>query len=453
MEIARGNWVGYQTVFYNLKSGTYSNNIGEVIDYRNLEIDREGLAAYLDFGYAVFGRTAVKDVHYLLPGESLLLQQGNLVLAQHPDATVGKLGMPANVDEVLGMLERSVNKWAGSFSEDILIPTSGGFDSRLLNVLIHDKQRIRSYTYGTSYHQNKSREAVYAQQLSKKLGTYWKRIDLGRFNQYLPTWYDQFGPAVAASGTYHMEFYKKIKQNEQGRKLGLLSGIIGDAWAGAVDVPPVQSPAEYVRLGYTHGMSADASRAINTNYNTLAEQAYERNREHLAIPEFRIITAMRTKMMLLQYLIMVPEGEGFAGFSPFLDEDISLATLNLPAEQRQGRKWQRDFFSNRGLLFEEQKHDYTYQNSLNYDALRHEVLPPLNVSLLREVFHEEYIHWINRELSDMGMGERVFQRLMHTPKVKEVLKLAGFKNKLISAYFAYITIKPIEILLEKRNAS
>ncbi len=453
MEIASGNWVGYGTVFYNLKSGKYSKDINEVIDYRSLEIDKEGLAAYLDFGYSVFGRTPVKDVHYLLPGDSLWQQDGKIVLREGEDSTLSKLGQKTKVDDVLDMLEKSVNTWAGSFAEDILIPTSGGFDSRLLNVLIRDKKRIHSYTYGTSYHQNKSREAVYAKHLAKKLGTSWKRIDLGRFNQYIPEWYSQFGPAVAASGTYHIEFYKKIKQHEKGRKLGLLSGIIGDAWAGAVSVPPVESPAEYLRLGYTHGMSADASRAIATSYTSLAEQAYERNREHLKIPEFRIITAMRTKMMLLQYLITVPQREGFAGYSPFIDQDISLATLNLPASERHGRKWQRDFFDARGLLFEEQKHDYTYQNSLNYDALRHEVLQPLNVGLLKEVFREEYIHWINMELADMGMGERVFQRLMHTPKVKEVLKLAGFKNKLISAYFAYITIKPIEILLEKRNAS
>ncbi|NQD71315.1 hypothetical protein HP439_11345 [Sphingobacterium shayense] len=453
MEVARGNWVGFGTVFYNLKSGKYSKNINEVIDHRNLEIDREGLAAYLDFGYSVFGRTPVKDVRYLLPGEFLVLQDDNLSVRQGEDTTLRKLGIPSRVEDVLGLLENSVNNWASSFSEDILIPTSGGFDSRLLNVLTADKERIHSYTYGTSYHQNKSREAVYASELSKKLGTYWKRIDLGKFNQYIPDWYGKFGPAVAASGTYHMEFYKKIKHNEQDRKLGLLSGIIGDAWAGAVNVPPVTGPAEYIKLGYTHGMSADSSRAINASYKELAEQAYERNRDHLDIPEFRIITAMRTKMMLLQYLISVPEEEGFFGYSPFIDEDISLATLNLPIYERQGRKWQRDYFRDRGLLFEEQKHDYTYQNSLNYDALRHETLDPLNVKLLREVFREEYIHWINAELADMGMSERVFQRLMHTPKVKEVLKLAGFKNKLISAYFAYITIKPIEILLEKRNAS
>jgi len=453
MEVAKGNWVGYGTIFYNLKTGKYSKNINEVIDYRNLEIDQQGLAAYLDFGYSVFGRTPVQDVRYLLAGESLCQEEGKLVLKQGEDTTPAKLGIPSQVPDVLGALEKSVNEWANSFSEDILIPTSGGFDSRLLNVLINQKERIHSYTYGTSYHQNKSREAVYASALSRKLGTYWKRIDLGRFNQYIPDWYDQFGPAVAASGTYHMEFYKKIKANEQGRRLGLLSGIIGDAWAGAVHVPAVNGPAEYLKLGYTHGMTADASRAMGTSYSGLAEEAYERNRAHLDIPEFRIITAMRTKMMMLQYLITVPEHEGFAGFSPFIDEDLSLATLNLPASERQGRKWQRDYFRQRGLLFEEQKHDYTYQNSLNYDALVHERLRPLNVGLLREVFDEDYIHWINKELADMGMGERVFQRLMHTPKVKEVLKLAGFKNKLISAYFAYITIKPIEILLEKRNAS
>ena len=30
MEVAKGNWVGYQTVFYNLKTGKYSQEINEV---------------------------------------------------------------------------------------------------------------------------------------------------------------------------------------------------------------------------------------------------------------------------------------------------------------------------------------------------------------------------------------------------------------------------------------
>src|SRR5690606_38734011 len=187
----------------------FGTSVEDVIDYGQMEIDPKGLAAYLDYGYCVFGHTPVKHVKYLLPHESLHIVEGKLQVKKKSDSIESKLGVAAHVDDVLGMLEDRIQRWASSFGEDILIPTSGGFDSRLMNVLVKDKSRIRSYTYGTSFDQGSSREAVYAQLLSKRLGTYWQRIDLGQFNKYIPDWYNMFGPTVGASGTYHMEFYEK----------------------------------------------------------------------------------------------------------------------------------------------------------------------------------------------------------------------------------------------------
>ncbi len=453
MEVAKGNWVGYETVFYNLKTGKYSEHINEVIDYPNLEIDPEGLSAYLDFGYAVFGRTPVKDVQYLLPHQVLSVEGAKLYIQDGEDTTLALLGKKTNEDDVLEKISRKVNDWAKSFEDDILIPTSGGFDSRLMNVLLEDKKRIHAYTYGTSLNQDESRESVHARLLSQRLGTYWKRIPLGKFNVYMDQWYDQFGPAVAASGTYHMEFYDKIKALESGNKMHLLSGIIGDAWAGAVKVPMVENAAAYRTLGYTHGMSADSKLAGNVDYSSIIEPIYDKQKDYLKSAEYRIITAMRTKMMMLQYLISVPAKMGYPGYSPFVDEEIALAMLNLPTERKENRNWQRDFFRKNNLLFEEEKHKSTYQNSLNYYALLNETLAPLQVNILKELMNPEYLNWINQKIMHIGRKERLFQTLMHTPKVKGVLKLLGAKNELLAAYFAYITIKPIETLLLKRDAS
>ncbi|WP_293933040.1 hypothetical protein [Sphingobacterium sp. UBA6645] len=451
--VAQGNWVGYQTVFYHEKTGAYGLDINDVIDYGNLEIDQEGLAAYLDFGYSVFGHTPVKHVKFLLPNQRLYLEDGKPVVRERADAIAAELGKETHEDDVFQLIHHRVNNWANGFSENILIPTSGGFDSRLMNVLIDDKSRIHAYTYGTSFNQGASRESVYAGLLSERLGTQWDRIPLGQFNVYMDDWYDQFGPAVAASGTYHMEFYEKIRAKENQAKLGLLSGIIGDAWAGAVKVPEITSASQYRTLGYTHGMSADSKLAMNVDYTGIAETLFDKQKEDLKSPDFRIVTAMRTKMMMLQYLIAVPARMGFPGYSPFVEEDIALAMLNLPVERKQDRAWQRDYFRKQNLLFEEEKHKYTYQNSLNYYALLHEQLEPLDASLLRELIKPGYLDWINQRILNIGAKERVFQTLMHTPKVKGVLKLLGARNGLLAAYFAYITIKPIETLLKKRNAS
>lgn len=454
METITGNWVGFGTVFYNEKTGAFSRSIENVIDYANLEIDLTGLAAYLDYGYAVFGRTPVKHVKYLLPNETLQVQDGKIKITEQEDSIVDAFGKRSREEDVLDMIAEKVNVWAGSFEEDILIPTSGGFDSRLMNIMLREPKRIRAYTYGTSFKQDCSREVVYAQALSERLGTHWQRIDLGKFNSYIPEWYSLYGVSVAASGTYHMEFYERISEMENQRKLYLLSGIIGDAWAGAVAIPEVTTPERYVKLGHTHGMSADAAQAMAIGYqDELVEPLFEKQKELLLMPEYRLLTTMRTKMMMLQFLITLPAHYGFDGYSPFLEKDIAMAMLNLAPERRANRQWQRDFFRKHHLLFEEEKYHYTYQNSLNYYALLHQPLAPLNVSVLREVIRPAYLEWINMMLSNISRRERIFQTLMHTPKVKEGLKLLGFKNRLLQAYFAYITIKPIEIMLLKRNAT
>jgi hypothetical protein len=349
------------------------------------------------------------------------------------------------------MIERDVNNWASSFDSDILIPTSGGFDSRLLNVILHNKERIRAYTYGTSSVQSSSREVVYAQELSHRLGLNWSRIDLGRFNIYQEEWFGQFGCSVGAVGTYHMEFFDKIRQQEKALEMQMLSGIIGDAWAGAVQVQPIKDIQDYKVLGHTHRMTADSQTATAIDYRPLVEQAFDKQKDLLVDPKYRIIAAMRTKMMLLQSLISIPEHYGYNGYSPFLDENIALSMLNLPDDRRLDRAWQRDYFRKKNVLFEEEKHTFTYQNSLNYYALLNHEIELLDVDILREIINEKYLAWINSQLRQIGYTQRIFQNLMHTPKVKEGLKLLGFKNKLMEAYFAYTTIKPIEKLLKKRN--
>lgn len=451
MEIARGNWVGFQTVFYHERTGNYGTNIHDVIDYGNFEIDLLGLAAYLDYGYCVFTHTPIKYVRYLLPHQSLHLAEGKICIQDNPDTTLDLLGKKTYEEDVLEMISKDVNKWASSLEGDILIPTSGGFDSRLLNVVLEDKTRVHAYTYGTSQNQSDSREVVYARELSKRLGTKWQRIELGRFNAYQDEWFAQFGCSVGSFGTYHIEFFDKIKAVENQNKLGLLSGIIGDAWAGAVHVKPIEHAGEYRSIGHTHQMTADAKKAMTADYTDLVEHVFSAQKDLLKDPKYRIITAMRTKMMLLQSLMSIPAHFGFASHSPFLDEKIALSMLNIVDERRMNRVWQRDYFRKNNILFEEEKHSYTYQNSLNYYALLHHELEPLNIEVLREVIKPSYLAWINRKLQHIHTKQRIFQTLMHTPKVKGVMKLLGFKNDLMEAYFAYTTIKPLEKLLLKRN--
>src|SRR5690606_12676007 len=160
-------------------------------------------------------------------------------------------------------------------------------------------------------------------------------------------------------------------------------------------------------------MSADAARAMEAGYREeLVVPSFEKQQELLKIPEYRLLATMRTKMMMLQFLVTLPGRYGFEGYSPFLEEDVALSMLNLAPERRANRQWQRDFFIKQNLLFEEEKHRYTYQNSLNYYALLHYPLEPLNIAVLREVIRPDYVEWINASLSKLDWKERAYQTLI-----------------------------------------
>ncbi|MDP3402473.1 MAG: hypothetical protein Q8S35_00765, partial [bacterium] len=253
------DWLGSDPVFYNTKTGAISRSMHEVIDFEDLEFDSEGFNNYLDFGYAVFEQTPVKHVKFLRHSSQVMRKDdGSLEVTHHDDPVADRLSGTGDVDAALERIEGSVRAWEAAQEGDIVIPTSGGFDSRMLNVCIEDSSRVRSFTYGTSDDQKQSSEVAYARELSQILGTRWEQIELGDYHQYMSEWDDLFGASTHAHGMYHIEFYRKILA-KTGPGRPLLSGIIGDAWAGSVVLEPITDTGGLRALGYSHGMHADSS--------------------------------------------------------------------------------------------------------------------------------------------------------------------------------------------------
>lgn len=211
------DWLASKPVFYNEKTGKASHNINEVIDYSNLEFDPEGFNNFLDFGYSILEQTPLKHVKFLRHSSRLLQGNSGTLSVEYLDDPVEKwLDRSYGEADALDLLEAKVRNWEHSCTGDIIIPTSGGYDSRLLNVLIEDKTRIRSFSYGISKIQSHSSEVVYAKQFSEILGTRWEQIPIGDFHLYFDEWDRLFGASTHAHGMYHIEFYRKISPEVKG---------------------------------------------------------------------------------------------------------------------------------------------------------------------------------------------------------------------------------------------
>jgi len=457
------DWLGSTPIFYNEKTKKISENIFEVIDRETIELDPEGFTNYLAFGYSAFGQTPLRHIKYLPHSSTISLQQDGLILLEKkPDIALPYLEKQTTENQVLGLLENSIVNWEKSTEGDIVLPLSGGFDSRLLNFFIKDKTRVKAFTYGTSINQARSFEVINAKRLAENLGESWQHIPLQEYLNYIPEWEKIYGPSTHAHGMYHMEFYREVaKQVAPG--LPLLSGIIGDAWAGSVKIPDLENEEAVVALGYSHGMHADPEQSLLKSTNTLRTKYFDEKKEVLKDKRFRVIESMRFKMTLLSYLLKIPKHFGFKPWSPFLEPEVALAMLTLPEESRANRKWQRDFFAKHEALSLEKHWFKDRKNTLNLQMLQNQTLEPLQIDLLGEYIKPNYIEWINTTIGKAPRTLRLKKRLslpssllaflpgLHSLPARMGLDPYTLKNEESRALNAYLVLHPIQSVLKMRR--
>jgi hypothetical protein len=273
---------------------------------------------------------------------------------------------------------------------------------------------------------------------------------------------------------YHIEFYKKILENYTGA-MNFLSGIFGDVWAGNIKKQTIHSLTDIIKLGYTHGDNASSKYSLLQHDDTILSSFYKENKEKLQFEFYQIITTIRLKIILISYLITVPESFGFSVFTPYLDMEIALSMLCLPPKRRENREWQREYFQKCGLDVENMRLICTRENTLDYDASHLVKLPQLQARFYKSCIKSKYIDKINTLYSkksyqtifeqklEKRIGEklcspysnRLFKFLHVKGIIRWLLKIIGYKNEteyrqlFLEKFCAYRTLKPYEILSGK----
>ncbi len=451
MEVFETDWLASRPVFYNEVTGKASYNIIDVIDYHTFEFHPEGLYHYLNLGYSILEQTPIKHVKFLRHSSKLTIQEhGKFTLESFADPVDSWSEKITQEKDVLELIQATVQAWEHSVQGDIVIPTSGGYDSRILNLFIQDKSRIRSFTYGISRRQEESYEAVYAKKLANILGTQWELIPLGEYHCYMDEWDKYYGISTHTHGMYHMEFYNKIKPRFIDNT-PLLSGIIGDVWAGSVKIPGIFSFHDFHKMGYSHGVRVPPEVMLLKPDMEIANQFYQDNKEKLQSPIFRVIQTMRFKLILLSYLIAVPERIGFAPWSPFLDPEIALSMLTIVPERRNKRIWQKEFFKREGLNIEDMKLSVNKTNMLDLFTMWNQPLRPLSVHLLREVIEPQFVEWVNKNIC-ISDKKWLWLTILYDKKIKWFTNCLRIPERTLEAYSAYLVLKPIENQIKKRDA-
>ena len=443
------DWLSSQPIFFNRKTMSCSSNIHDVIDYSNFEFSPEGLKYYLDFGYSCFGLTPIKHVEFLLPNQKLRISKKSLDIFEcnDPYDTIQKNTL--NEIDLFEKIQATVQSWQSQQSS-VVLPLSGGFDSRLLAICLRPNLKVDSFSYGLSSNQSNSTEVLRAKHLSKILGFNWQRIELANFHSYLKSWIAQFGCSTHAHGMYQQEFFEKVSRRTIPDS-GVLSGIVGDLWAGSIPPLRIASERELSQLFLTHGLNSDSRNLVEQAPTERISNFYYDNREKLKDPRFQIISMVRFKMMLLSYLLRVPRLYGFSVWSPFLNPEIALSMLNLPQHRRTERRWQQELFEKFNVLLENLRIGGSNTNRLNHLALKTQPPTPLNAKLLSEIVNKNYIEEINRKLTCRFCVNDFMIRIFQRRGTDLISKQLGLKDKRLQAYRAYLTILPLQDLLERRT--
>jgi hypothetical protein len=452
--LIENDWLGSKPLFISKSRNIGSRLIGELVQNRE-PISMEGLSLFLSFGYSVLQKTIFEDIEYTQPGESIELDTfGKIVRRKTIGRPFQHIDANQSSNEAIQEIEAWVNRWESSFDGDIIIPLSGGFDSRLLLSFIRDKTRVYAYTYGLTTNPKFSHEVRIAKRIASINNVKWKLINLHGFHRHLETWDSLFGASTHAHGMYQIEFYDQISKLHD-HKARVLSGIVGDMWAGSTKFEEIKRPRDVIKLAHSHGLSdVSLDRSYIKDSIEFLDQVpslikyFETNREILRDERMRIVESMRMKMMLLRYLILVPNYFNFITESPFLDSQIAQRMLSIRKEEWENRKWQRDFFE-RNRLNSKWVFLFSTQNSLNLNSIVQGDVPSVTITssnfiALPTIDHNSFYKQHRFSIATWAQVSRFNLLSLSWIKMKKkVLKKPTNAERLIKLYIKFLLIYPI----------
>lgn len=450
--IIENDWLGSIPIFYNL-----DNNIVSTLCLLNKSdniVDQEGLFNFLEFGYSVFENTIFKNVKFLRYYSKIILTVDDIKIIYKDDFTLIseiRNNVPGNEEHVLSLIRKYIWDVEEKIDGKILIPTSGGYDSRMLNFFVKDKSRIRSFTYGISKKQSESYEVIKAKELSKILNTKWDQIELNNFFQFVGSWFKLYGFSTHLHGMYHIEFYHKIKEQLK-EPVSLLSGVVGDAWAGSINLGQILDEKDIKKLSYSHGIyfNSEFIKLVPEEI-TAYKKFYEENRDFLNSSELMTIYIIRIKIILLSYLYQIPEYFGIPTWTPFLNFSIVKNMLKIDPKRRNNRVWQKDFFKKIGLDIESKKLKFKSENSLDSNIAKIANLEVLDTKILEPYVDPKHLIHINNVLIKWKNYYYYKNVLFKYSLFQFIFRKLSIKNEYKTYLNEYFVIKVLERSLKYGN--
>lgn len=436
----RPDWLNANPIFFDSNEGPGKS------------VSEEGLSIAWKYGYSAFGFTPESSKRFLLPWEGLDETSGAVVQLEDPVLDWGYESQRLSESEILESFRSNVLSRVSESDSPIIVPLSGGMDSRLILWALRGvpRSRIFTYSYGVSHPQEVSSEALRAQEVAIKENVSWARIPLGNFWGLTDQNYKLMGTSAHAHSMYHIEFFQIIRNLHPEENAIVLSGSVGDAWAGSVSPGTLSSPRDLRKLRLSHGLHGSARELKHCRASEVEEGFFDAVKDKAREPIWRTVFLIQNKMMLLRYLHLVPLELGFAVEAPFHEKQLALSMASLPKARRTNRIWQREFLESEGMGVSKIG---SMSNSLLFQAhlVRRMTLPKIT-SRAAQYFDSGFLAKTSRTLASPPRLVELNLTKLGGSKKSAVLALSPL-NSTLRAIKSGMLLDPILRLIEETDAT
>jgi hypothetical protein len=346
----RSDWLGSFPCYYDEVSKEVASHWG-MLDLRSRECDPIGSYTLKKYSFVPTSRTLKYGVRRMLSNE-MLVWRPNYVACSRKALGLNYDASLQTKDVVERVAARL--KTDGVDESGVIIPLSGGYDSRFLASIIKEKfgSAFKSFTYSLLGSDGDCFESEVSKVVAKKLGSPWRSFDLTGYARYENTIIDWSGGFSHVNGDYYEMFAEQVQKDlekSEYQKALVVSGIVGDLWCGKVN------GGRYLNAGsvlYSHGISTYGW-MIDAREWKVSEQAEEELdkffKNRITSNETFLLELVRAKIALLSFLCYSFERRGIRCSAPFLDKHVVEAVLSLDPKLRLNRKWQNEYFTNLGI--------------------------------------------------------------------------------------------------------
>ena len=243
--ILDSDYVGSIPVYYscNQKNFTFSNIEPCVVlnsEPKDLKISPQQIFELTKFTHPLWDKTIFQNIKFTKPDSKFIYNYKTNSIEEKNKRTVFSSNKRINYSDKevandLYKLNKKLVTQSLSGYEEIILPLSSGYDSRMILAVITENEELKAKTKCFTYGGYTNIEAQAAKRMCQKHNIFWKHIDLNcEFlkAKYLHPILEIFGSTLQVHGMYQLEFLEQIKPYFATDKPILTSGFMTGVPAG-----------------------------------------------------------------------------------------------------------------------------------------------------------------------------------------------------------------------------